>query len=249
MSQGTGSLRRVQNTLSLANILDDAAFLSLEHQLHLEDVLGQHNWSVNLQEQRFEFDGERPLQCTRFHLLGSAAPGPGSWLWAWANPSIPEPVTALSASLRDFGAQHGIAELARPEIPFDALPQAQGAPNAVAGVFLEAAKAVSGSWTSYTGDIGGGTRAAFLIEHPDFRLPPPEPARVMRVLQQGLGTLRLSEHRRALWSYTQRRGISAAVAPEDGSFRFSFPGFGATVTFDEHNRISNIQASMGGEQG
>src|SRR5690606_2263267 len=163
--------------------------------------------------------------------------------------SIPEPVTALSASLRDFGAQHGIAELARPEIPFDALPQAQGAPNAVAGVFLEAAKAVSGSWTSYTGDIGGGTRAAFLIEHPDFRLARPAPARVTGGRQQGLGALRLPGHRRALWSDPQRRGISAAVAPEAGSSRFSCPGFGATVTFDAHNRISSIQASMGGEQG
>src|SRR5690606_10968026 len=119
----------------------------------------------------------------------------------------------------------------------------------VAGVFLEAAKAVSGSWTSYTGDIGGGTRAVFLIEHPDFRLPPPEPARAMPVLRRGAGTPRLPERRRALWSSAQRRGISAAVAPEDGSFRLSFPGFGATVTFYEHNRISNIQASMGGEQG
>ncbi|WP_017592987.1 DUF6882 domain-containing protein [Nocardiopsis potens] len=241
-------MRRVQNTLTLANILDDAAFLSLEHQLHLEDVLGAHNWSVDLQEQRFAFDGERPLQCTRFHLLGSAAPGPGSWLWAWANSSIPGPVTELSASLRDFGAKYGIAELADAEIPFDGLPQAQGDPNLVASVFLEAAKAITGNWTSYTGDIGGGTRAAFLIEHPDFRLPAPEPARVMRVLQQGLGGLRLHDHRRALWSYAQRRGLSAAVAPEDGSFHFSFPGFTATVSFDELNRVSDIKGTMKGQQ-
>lgn len=235
----------MSETLTLANVLDDAAFLSLEHQLHLEEVLGEHSWKVDLQEQRFEFTGSRPLVCTRFHLLGSAAPGPRSWLWAWANPSgFPEPVTALSASLRDFGQRYGIAELTSPEVPFDALPGATGEPVMAAAVLTDAAKAVSGSWTAYNGDAGGGTRAAFLVEHPDFQLPPPEPARIMRVLSQGVSVLRLTDHRRAVHSYAQRRGLGLDSTPDYRRFTLKGPGFDATVDFDDHNRIANINATL-----
>ena len=33
--------------INLAGLRDDAAFLSLEHQMHLTDVLGEHEWRVN----------------------------------------------------------------------------------------------------------------------------------------------------------------------------------------------------------
>src|SRR5262245_28810246 len=112
-----------QAALTLLNLLDDAAILSLEHQLHLEEVVGQHSYDVDLQQQRFTFTGAQTINCTGLHMLGSAAPGPRSWLWGWANPSgFPQSLAALSATLRDFGHQHGIAELASAEVPFDALP-------------------------------------------------------------------------------------------------------------------------------
>ncbi|TDB97343.1 hypothetical protein E1267_39945 [Nonomuraea longispora] len=75
--------------------------------------------------------------------LGSAAPGPRSWLWAWANPSgFPPEVAAASATLRDFGQRHGIPELASAEVPFDALPRTPGEPAFAAAPLTEAAKAV-----------------------------------------------------------------------------------------------------------
>nr|WP_307869134.1 DUF6882 domain-containing protein [Nocardiopsis sp. B62] len=77
----------MQNTPTFHDLLNDAAILSLEHQLHMETVVGNSNWNVDLAEPRFEFSGESELVCDRLHLLGSAAPGPGSWMWAWANPS------------------------------------------------------------------------------------------------------------------------------------------------------------------
>jgi len=40
---------------TLMGLLDDAALLSFEHQLHLADVLGEHSYSVDLSAQRFEF--------------------------------------------------------------------------------------------------------------------------------------------------------------------------------------------------
>ncbi len=194
------------------DLVDDAALLSLEHQIHLSEVVGEHNWQVDLKTPEFSFTGEHPLTCTRMHLLGSAAPGPRSWLWAWANPSGFHPdASALSSSLGDWGRQNGVTLLGEAEVPFDALPGRPDDPNTHAGWLIEAAKALTGLYTHYTGPVGGGTRAAFLIEHPDFELPAPEPARVMRILQQGLAEQQLTDHRRALHSYAVRRGLTATL--------------------------------------
>ncbi|MFV2178496.1 DUF6882 domain-containing protein [Actinomadura sp. LOL_016] len=242
----------MSEVITLANALDDAAILSLEHQVHLEEVVGDHSWNVDLQAQRFVFSGSREIVCSRVHLLGSAAPGPQSWLWAWANPAgYPEPLIAHSARVRDFGQRHGIPQLASAEVPFDALPGGPAEPRfepaRVTGALLDAAKAVSGCWTSYHADVGAGTRAAFLLEHPEFRLPPPEFPRVMRVLQQALAELPLNDHRRAYHSYAQRRGLGAAFTPDHAKLTITGPDFTVGVEFDQYNRVGQITARSGVE--
>lgn len=247
LSAAADSLPGMPETPTLTNLLDDAALLSYEHQIHLGEVLGEHSWHFDLREGRFEFTGDRPLVCTGFHLLGTAAPGPRSWLWGWANPAgFPEPVVALSASLRDFGRRNGIAELAAAEVPFDALPHSPTEPANVAYLMGDAAKAVSGKWTYYSGHVGGGTRAAFLIEHPDFELPPPEPARVMRVLGEGLASLPLSDHRRALHGYAVRRGLEAAFAPDRARLTITGPNFEVVAEFDEQGRVASVDGTATG---
>ncbi len=231
---------------TLTELLDDAALLSFEHQLHLADVLGEHSWRADLADRVFEFTGEQFRTCTRFHLLGSAAPGPRSWLWGWANPTgYPAPLLSLGEYVRDFGRQHGIRELTEPEVAFDELPGSPADPNLVSGLLVEAAKAVANNWTSYTGDAGGGTRAAFLVEHPDFVLPAPEPARVMRVLQQSLAELSLTDHRRAFHAYAARRGLQPAFDPDGSRLTISGPGLRATVHFGPRGQVDEVSASMG----
>lgn len=235
----------MSETLTLANLLDDAALYSLEHQARLEEVLGEHNWHVDLKEGIFEFTGSRPLTCTRFHLLGSAAPGPRSWLWGWANPSgFPEHLTALAASLREFGERYGISEFVSAEVPFDALPGSPTDPAPVTGILGDAAKAASNQWTFYNADVGRGTRAAFLIEHPDFQLPPPEPARIMRVIGQGLAELRLTDHRRALYGYAVRRGLGAEFSPDASRLTLTGASFQVVAQFDQHGRVSSVDGSL-----
>jgi hypothetical protein len=247
LSVAAGSLPGMSETPTLTNLLDDAALLSLEHQLHLEEVLGRHTWQVDMREGRFEFTGDRPLVCTRFHLLGTAAPGPRSWLWGWANPAgFPEPLVALSASLREFGERNGIAALASAEVPFDALPGSPTEPAEVAYLLADAAKAVSGRWTYYSGQVGGGTRAAFLIEHPDFELPPPDPARVMRLLGQGLASLPLTDHRRALYGYAVRRGLGAMFSPDHARLTITGPAFEVVAEFDPQGRVASINGTVTG---
>jgi hypothetical protein len=230
---------------SWSQLLDDAALLSFEHQLHLADVLGNHSWYANFDEQRFEFTGDHPLVCTRFHMLGSAAPGPQSWLWSWANPTnYPPELTALAESLRDFGQQHGIGELANGEIPFTALGSSIE-PAQVAWMMTEAAKAVSGSMTAYTADAGGGTRIAVLIEHPDLLPPPPEPSRVMRVLQQGTTELPLSDPRRAMHSYAIRRQLSAQFSDDGTQMWITGSGIEIAIRFNERGLIVAMSGSLG----
>ena len=248
-----------------AELLDDAALLSLEHQLHLADLVGeQFSVDIDLAVPRFEFlppeyarhlrdSGEpegavrrfgAPLPCTATHLLGSAAPGPRSWLWAWANPSGYPPATvALSERVRAFGTSHGIAEFANPEIPFDALPGAPGDALRVVSQMVDAVKSATGQWTGYQLSAGGGTYAGFIIEHPSFLLPPPEGPRVSRVLMQGLKELTLWDDRRALHAYAAHRGLGCS---DDGSqLVLTGPGFSATAKFASGQRVVDLSFSIG----
>ncbi|MFI7679679.1 DUF6882 domain-containing protein [Actinophytocola sp. NPDC049390] len=226
------------------DLQDDAALLSFEHQLHLSEVIGEHSWEVDLAAPRFAFTGDHPVTATAMHLLGSAAPGPRSWLWSWANPTgYRQEVIWLAESLRDFGKQHGIPQLSEPEVPFDDLPGSPTDPAQVASLMMEAAKAVSQRWSGYQGPVGGGTRVGMLIEHPDFLLPAPEGPRVTRVLQQGLMELRFHEHRRAVRSYARNRGLR--LQENETQMLIEGPAFTATVEFDEYHRVSNMKFTMG----
>ncbi|MFL6124938.1 DUF6882 domain-containing protein [Actinophytocola sp.] len=227
------------------DLQDDAALLSFEHQLHLSETIGEHSWETDLAEPRFSFTGEHPLTCTKVHLLGSAAPGPKSWLWSWANPfGYREDLLELAKFVREFGERHDIPELSNPEVPFDALPGAPTDPAHVTSLMMEAAKAVSQRWTGYQGPVGGGTRAGFLIEHPEFVLPAPEGPRVTRVLQQSLVDLRLYDHRRAFHSYAVNRGLTAQH--HGPQLYLSGPGFSVTVQFNGQNLVTAMTANMGG---
>jgi hypothetical protein len=223
---------------------DDAALLSFEHQLHLSDTVGESAWETDLAEPRFSFTGERSLTCTKVHLIGSAAPGPKSWLWSWANPAnYRDDVLELAKFVRDFGERHNIAELTKPEVPFDTLPGSPTEPHLVTSLMVEAAKAIANRWTSYQGPVGGGTRAGFLIEHPEFALPVPAGPRVVRVLQQSLVGLRMYDQRRAFHAYAVNRKLG--VQHNGPQMYISGPGFSVSVQFNEKNLVTNMSANMG----
>ncbi|MFC6011311.1 DUF6882 domain-containing protein [Nocardia lasii] len=234
--------------VTLANLLDDAALYSFEHQLHLADVAGDRGWNVNLALGRFTLTGAQPIECERMHLLGSAAPGPASWLWGWGNPAgYPELVTGLSQRVREFGIRYGISELADADVPFAALPGAPDRVEDVVSLFMDAAKAISGVWTGYNGPVGGGTRAAFLIEHPSFALPAPFAPRVARVIQQGLTEFAITDRRRALHAYANHRGLDIAWSPDHTTATVTGPGIAGDITFDEMARTTGMNLRMGGE--
>lgn len=229
------------------DLQDDAALLSLEYQLHLMDTVGVPPWEVDFAVPRFGFGGDKPLTASAVHLLGSAAPGPQSWLWSWANPSgYRQEVTWLAEQLRDYGKEHGIPEFTEAEVPFSELPGSPTEPAQVASLMMEAAKAVMKRWTGYQGPVGGGTRIGMLIEHPSFVLPEPEGPRVSRVLQQGLMELRFFDQRRGFRSYAINRGLR--LQENETQMHIEGPTFSVTIGFTDKNLVKGMTVNMSGAQ-
>ncbi|MBF6171566.1 hypothetical protein IU476_08785 [Nocardia blacklockiae] len=225
--------------------MDDAALMSYEHQEYMGEVLGVPAWAVAYEPPRFTFTGDRELVCTRFHVLGTAAPGPQSWLWSWANPDwYPDEVTALAESVRDYGVRHGISLLSEPEVPFAEFPGSPTEPVRVNWLVGELAKAVSGSWTWYSAPVGGGTRLAVLVEHPDLVVPAPDMLRVSRVMQ-AVDKLGLPDHRRALHSYAVRRGLDAGFSEDGSKLYVEGPGLRIAVAFNENGLLTALSAGNG----
>jgi hypothetical protein len=229
--------------------MDDAALLSLEHQLRMIDLVGNAGWAMDLVEPRFDLIGEeRTLTCTDVQLLGSAAPGPQSWLWSWANPAGYR-ADVLSAALqaRDFGEKHGVAELTEPEVPFASLPGSPAEPAVVASYMMEVTKAVTGRYSGYQGPAGNaGTRVGVLIGHPELRLPAPEGPRVTRVLQQGLAELSFGNQHRGVYAYASRRD-GLEVEHTKSAAKITGPGaLTVDISFDDQDRFTAMSVHMGG---
>ncbi|TDQ00240.1 hypothetical protein EV186_102101 [Labedaea rhizosphaerae] len=231
--------------------MDDAALLSFEHQLRMMDVVGLAAWSLDLDEPRFDLIGdERTLTTGDVQLLGTAAPGPQSWLWSWANPGTYRPdVLAVALRAREFGEKHGVAELAEPEVPFASLPGSPTEPAVVASYMMEAAKAATGWYTGYQGPVGdAGTRIGLLLRHPELSLPAPEGPRVSRVLQQGLTELRFGDQRRGVHAYGRRRDGLEVMHSGDVTRITGPDSLTIDLRFDDLNRFTAMSAHLGGSK-
>jgi hypothetical protein len=231
-------LRRM---VTFTELMDDAALLSFEHQLHMTDLLGVPAWHMNLDVPRFALtlDDGSTFACTDVQALGTAAPGPRSWLWAWAEldgqPRYRDEVITAANQVRAFGEQHGIAELTRPEVPFDALPYGLSEPLGVASHMMEVAKAITGRYTGYNAPLSAGTRMGLLIDHPDLRLPPATGTRVSRVFGEGLIKLTFENQRRGVAAYARARGLD--VEQNGDLTRVTAPNLTAVLRFDGLNRM------------
>ncbi|MBE9927628.1 hypothetical protein G8C93_17250 [Cellulosimicrobium cellulans] len=220
-----------QDVPALQDLVDDAAFLSHEHQLHLTDLHGDDAWAADLTTGVFTFTAPDGGTATcRLQFLGTAAPGPGTWMWAWHNVNgFPEAVLTAAESTR----RTGLREAAEPELPLA---------DDLAHRLALAAKTVTGSFAHYSAPVGGGTRAWFLLDDVGLALPAPSVPRVVRTLSEGLLSVTVVDHRRAVASYASARGLPA-VEDGTGAVVLDVPDGTVTVRFDERGRIAGISAS------
>ncbi|WP_454043052.1 DUF6882 domain-containing protein [Cellulosimicrobium sp. Marseille-Q8652] len=218
----------------LQDLVDDVAFLSHEHQLHLADLYGDDSWHADLSAGTFTFTSASgaTTEC-RLQLVGTSAPGPGTWMWGWQNVNgFPDEVLVVAEKTRGTG----LAETTTAELSLS-----EGLPHRL----TLAAKATTRPSAHYSAPVdgdGSGTRAWLLLEHPTLELPAPGLPRVVRTLSEGLLSATVADHRRAVLAYADGRGLGVEPG-DDGAVVLVVPGGAVTVTFDDSARITQIQAT------
>ena len=228
----------MQPITSLTDVLDDGAVVSVERQRRLADLLGEggpyaDRWDVDLATGVLRFGGRAGTLETPAHLVGTAAPGPGTWMWGWSNVNgFPPPVVARAAAVHDFGARFGLAELTAPETPL------RGEPRQDAVEYAVVAGLVNGGLPHYTADAGNGTIVVFVLDEPRAALPAPSCATAATVIGEALmdGVV---NHRRAVTAYAELRGFGLEQAGDevvlratDGRLVVRFDGLGRVASMD-----------------
>ena len=106
------------------------------------------------------------------------------------------------------GSAHGVAELIDAELPLE--------PEDLPLALTLASKALTGAWAHYPVAAGGGTTVWVLIDDERLALGEPELKPVVKALASGITGLEVSDHRTALASYAQLRGLRTAPLPDGG---------------------------------
>ena len=213
--------------VDLITLADAGAFVSREHQAHL-DALGIRDWQVDAAATTFAFtDAQGGPHRGRAHLIGTSSPADGTWLWGWRNVNgFPQAFVRQSERVRALGERYAIPEFTSGSLPLDDdLPQ----------TLVDAVKAVTGLTAHYAAPTGNGeTRAWLLLDDASLALPAPTVARAVGVVTSALAGGGATEHRRALTAWAEQRGVRltriddevAELALTDGSLQVRFDGAG-----------------------
>lgn len=221
--------------MNLQPLVDAHAILATEQQLHLADVIGERAFAVDLDTGRVRFGGELTYGA---ELLGSEAPGPGTWMWAWANPSgFNAEVTRTARALRELGRERGWPAFTEGEVPLDG--NVTGPRMAIAGV------GHAGAPAHYAAPLGGGGRAYLLLDGPGLELPPPGVPRLVTVLSTVLTQGEVEDWPAALGYFAGQRGLGLKRRAE--TFLLSSPELEGRVRvgFDDLGRVDGIEAVAG----
>jgi hypothetical protein len=223
--------------VDIRELIDDHVLVCVDRQLAFSDLIGSPAYSVDLETGTVTFEGGPTLPVG---LIGSAAPGPGTWLWAWANPmAYPEPVLRVAESVRAFGQARDIAELVTPELPLDDAWDATRA-----GI---AAVAASGIEVWLPVAAGGGTQVMLAVHDvPPLPAPHPEPTRLAPALTQVMSLGVVTDWPRALRAYARFRGgeLTETGRSEDGHRELVLGpaggDSGARVEVDDLGRVRSL---------
>lgn len=218
--------------LNLLRLFETHGALALEKQLVLNDLLGDHNWWLDLQAGTIRFD--QRLTC-RVQVLGTEAHSDQTWLWAWANSQspIPEPQLAASRRLRALGQQEEIDQLSQSMIRLEGL---EGHHLAMIG------SGHCGADAYYRCAYEGGA-AYVLLEAPELRAGLDHaPERMVQAYTLLLSMLPVS-HQRTLVLYCEQCGYECAARAERVEARAP-DGRLILAEFDTAARLSRIETTL-----
>ncbi len=215
-------------------LFEEHAAAVVERELALGDLLGEHNWWLDLTAGTISF-GDR-LVCP-VQVLGTEAESDQTWLWAWANSmsNIPAPLLRAAERLRALGEQEGIGELSDRMVSLD---------RANGHMLATVAAGVCGADAYYRCPYEGG--AAFvLLEVPELRSRlDASPQHLINVFVQVASTFPIN-HQRAFVLYVTHRGYDVEAQPMQVEARSPEGGL-IQAQFDAAGRLTAINAQIGG---
>lgn len=226
---------------SLANVLDDSLLFGIDRRRDINDATeegtpygGQLN--ADLGTGVYSFIGQQRLDA-RIHFIGSAAPGPNSWMWGWNNVNnFPAAVVEKAGQVRDFGQRFGIAELTSAEVPLPTDPK-------TFATGLGAAASLICGLPFWLLDAGRGTVGALLLESPAFAGGAASAIRASTVIPEVAELGLVSDWSRALRSYATYRGFGIEEAP--GSIALTAADGRLTAQIDEQGRLTTVRFTSG----
>lgn len=226
----------------LQNVADRAAYYAnLRQTLFsevLDDRLGEYQWEGDLEAGKLRFVGAEDSLEARIHLIGSVAPGPRSMLWGWAHPQGASPA---ASAVRELGERFAITDLTTPELPFEAGDDIADTVAQLAHLVGYVGVEASRLSPYYTADVGGGTRAVFVVE--GIEVPQPSLMQVASRLEFVLSAGNITDHYSSVLGLAEHRA-GFRVATEWPTVRLSDETGTVTFTFDEQRRITNAKMSL-----
>lgn len=210
-------------TKTLQDLIDESIFISTEYQARLAEISSGSEWTVDFASPSFTLQSDSSVTLTPY-LLGTESEKRGSWIWSWQELGhFPDAVVSAAIQAREFGEQHGIAELTTDELVLS---------EGVARRLTLATKAITGLFAHYPVTAGAGVRAWILVDGDALELEAPTVNRMGQVMAESLKNNIIVNQQRAVDTYARFRGAhiawdtdaTAVITATDGALRLWFDG-------------------------
>lgn len=196
--------------------LEDYLFQIMDNNFRLQEVLGEYQWGLKTSTGILTFTSKAGKSIANCPVQFVGSESDGTWLWAWANEDSQIPSDYLTAVHQLKATQADSLFQDASEFP---LPRA----NFGHEVALLCA-GVSKGFGTFRCPYAGGAAYVVIESFPKARDLPFDPNRTIQAVLAAISTFDVRDHR-AAWD--------------------AFPtGERLTATFDEQNRIKNLQVTL-----
>ena len=213
----------------LAPLVDSSVFAHVQARAEMRDLIGDASISVDLAVPRITFAVDGDERSYAAEVIGSVDPSAESWMWGWYNVNgLPDRAIERARLVEHFGQEHDIERLDTPVLSF-----AQASPRDL----LLAAQAITGPTHWVEVRTGTGIIVYLAVDIGPLELP--DPARIMRVIMEGLGTFTVERPRSAIPAYAERVGLECRSG--ESTAVLSGRGGGVVIRFDARGRVAALQ--------